>query len=776
MRPLERRGTIATWSDTQIEAGDQWRAKIQASMVGAHAAILLVTPGFLASDFINQVELPALLNAAEQGLVLIPIFIKYCHLPDTHPLLTVYQGINSPTEPLAERGEGEQQRIWAKLAQRVEQVAVARTSTRRHSAHGTLAGNWLPHDPNPYFTGREEILARLQKEFASRSRIALGGIAGVGKTEIAIQYVHLHAAEYDHVFWVNAETRSLLISGLTRIAAVLGLRTADDGDEDTAVARVREWLSLHQKWMLVFDNADDLAEVREFFPPGRFGHILLTTRATVSGGNPRVIEIKEMPPQTGALFLLRRAGILTDDTPQTAASAVDQKSSQELSELLGGLALALDQAGAYMEEARCGPHEYIRLYRTAGTSLRAKRGENADRHRDSVTRTFQLAFSRVADASPAAADLLRVCAFFGPDAIPEEVLTIGRSRFGERLSQALADDLERFDVIREACRYSLLHRDIDNNTLSMHRIAQEVLRDAMGESARRDWVGRVVGGLVAALPESGTRFWTATERMFPHLLAGALLVQQFKLETREAGHLLNQVGEWLWYRGRCPEAEQAYRQSLMIREKISGPDHPEVAECLSNLAIIHRASERYPEAELLYKRTLAIDETYYGKDHPEVATDLSNLGVLYHYQKRFEEAEPLHRRALDIRERKLGSTHSDTAQSLNNLAATYKAQRRLADAEPLYKRSLQIRVKVLGLEHPTTALGLHNLGSLYSELGNLPDAEAHLRGALQIRERTLGAQHPDTILTSNQYANVLRELGRSAEADRVVARLGPVPS
>jgi tetratricopeptide (TPR) repeat protein len=96
-----------------------------------------------------------------------------------------------------------------------------------------------------------------------------------------------------------------------------------------------------------------------------------------------------------------------------------------------------------------------------------------------------------------------------------------------------------------------------------------------------------------------------------------------------------------------------------------------VALSLNNLASLYYAQGRYADAETLYTRSLAIREKVYGPDHPDVALSLNNLAELYRVQGRYPEAEPLYKRSLAIREKALGPDHPDVAQSLNNLGSLY---------------------------------------------------------------------------------------------------------
>jgi fructose-1,6-bisphosphatase/inositol monophosphatase family enzyme len=115
----------------------------------------------------------------------------------------------------------------------------------------------------------------------------------------------------------------------------------------------------HTVWLLILDNVDNLKVVREFVPPRFSGHVLLTTCAQAMGGLADCIEVKTMPLDTGALLLLRRALLIAHDAPLEDAAATDIATAKEICEELGGLPLALDQAGAYIEETNCSPVNYL---------------------------------------------------------------------------------------------------------------------------------------------------------------------------------------------------------------------------------------------------------------------------------------------------------------------------------------------------------------------------------------------------------------------------------
>ena len=234
---------------------------------------------------------------------------------------------------------------------------------------------------------------------------------------------------------------------------------------------------------------------------------------------------------------------------------------------------------------------------------------------------------------------------------------------------------------------------------------------------------------------------------------------------------LNNLAALYHAQGRYAEVESLCQRALGMREKALGPDHPDVAQSLNNLAGVYDTQGgRYAEAEPLHQRALGIWEKALGSDHPHVGTSLSNLARLYFAQGRYAEVEPLCQRVLGIREKAFGPDHPDVATSLSNLARLYYAQGRYAEAEPLCQRALGMREKALGPDHPDVAASLNNLAALYRAQGRYAEAEPLYQRALAIREKALGPDHPDVATSLNNLAVLYRTQGRHAEAEPLYQR------
>jgi tetratricopeptide (TPR) repeat protein len=283
----------------------------------------------------------------------------------------------------------------------------------------------------------------------------------------------------------------------------------------------------------------------------------------------------------------------------------------------------------------------------------------------------------VEQANAASADLLRLCAFLHPDAIPEDLLRVGMSQLEPPLQALGTDELAFHEAVRTLGAYSLLRRDPASQSLSLHRLVQVVLIDAMPQEPLQAWVEWTIRLLSSVRPESGRvtfPAWPAWERLLPHTLSCAAHLQQAQVMSLEAAELLRLIGWYLAERGQYSEAEPLLQQALALTEQQQGKDHMDTAFALGTLGWLYQFQGKYPEAEPLFQRALAIREQQVGPDRPDTATSLNDLALLYLDQGRYLEAEPLLQRALAIYEQQVGPTHPSTATSLNDLALLYRAQ------------------------------------------------------------------------------------------------------
>src|SRR5262249_25924319 len=226
-----------------------------------------------------------------------------------------------------------------------------------------LSPAWnVPYARNPFFTGREEILETLHKHLSGEAvgaitqSYALSGLEGIGKTQLAVEYSYRYSLSYSAIFWIAAANTETILHSFGSVAERLQFPERQDADQEKIVATVQRWLSTHNQWLLVFDNVEDLALLQRFLPAARVGAVLLTTRRQSLGTWAHSLELSELSHSEGVLLLLRRAKMLSPQASQEEMQKLakiipaEYQAAEQLIAAMDGLPLALDQAGAYIEE------------------------------------------------------------------------------------------------------------------------------------------------------------------------------------------------------------------------------------------------------------------------------------------------------------------------------------------------------------------------------------------------------------------------------------------
>jgi tetratricopeptide (TPR) repeat protein len=643
--------------------------------------------------------------------------------------------------------------------------------------HAPFPPVWnIPYRRNLFFTGREAVLARLHALLNGGSGAALAqtqalcGLGGIGKTQTALEYASRYRESYQTVLWTRADTYELLLSELAAIAGLLQLPEADEQDQRKSVEAVKRWLNEQRRWLLILDNVEDVAMLSDVLPSGERGHVLLTMRSQITGTLVERIDLGLMEPEEGAFLLLRRAKLIALDVPWEQVPERLHSDARSVAELLGGLPLALDQAGAYLEETACRLSDYMDHYQSRRASLLARRGEPRTDHPESVTTTFTLLLEQIERIHPAAADLLRLCAFFHPDAIPEEIFTEHADALGPTLQPVAVDPLAWDATMNALRRFSLVQRDAETRTICIHRLIQAVIRESMDEHTQHQWGKRAIQALNHVFPDMDeSSSWHQYVRYLPHAQSCSAFIAQWQLSSPEAARLLYQTARALHKSGHYTQAERFHEQALVMRQYTLGPDHHAVAQSLNALGILYFSLNRYRQAEPLFRRSLAILEQALGPAHPEVATCLNALGLLANFEDNYPKAEELLQRALTIREQAFGM-HPLVAQSLGNLGSLYLDYGQYSQAEALLTRAQTLFERTLGPEHPDLVINLDSLAALSIKQGRYLQAESLCQRALALRDQHFGTENPHHADTLTLLADLSERRGEYGRAEHLCHR------
>jgi tetratricopeptide (TPR) repeat protein len=619
----------------------------------------------------------------------------------------------------------------------------------------------------PLFKGRDTFLADLRRRFAGPSNQAqaivtpraVHGLGGVGKTRAAIEYAWRFRADYRAVLFVSAPSPSEMHARLADLVGVLPIDTAETA-VDARLNAVLHWLDDHPGWLLILDNIDteELARnAEQLLARLTGGHVLITSRIANWGAAVEPLDLHLLDEADAVAFLLER-------TRQRRRKPDDATVAATIARELGGLALALEQAGAYIDTQRLSLAEYLDRWKAKRAEVLRWHNERLMGYPASVAATWETSFAQL---DPAQQQLILVLSWLAPEPIPLAFFEAGPLR------AAITDPR---GALASLAGYSLARFSTEGDSVEVHRLVQEITRGRAAEAERDTTLTAALDALDDLTPSQSwdVRTWDVWTPSASHVQSATQHADGFGI-TNSTARLLNGLGLYRMARGQFQAAEPPLRRALEIGERSYGPDHPIVAICLNNLATLLRATGRHAEAEPPLRRALEIDRRALGPDHPDVARDLSNLAQLLQATGRLAEAEPPLRRALEIDRRALGPDHPDVARDLSNhhptvardlsnLAQLLYATGRHAEAEPPLRRALEIDRRALGPDHPTVARDLSNLAQLLYATGRHAEAEPPLRRAVTIlaeyKQRN-GHEHPNDRVVRANYNDLLKSLGEA---------------
>lgn len=671
----------------------------------------------------------------------------------------------------------------------IQSLAEARRNLESsQSDHASVPGVRRPNNL-PYaslgtlFKGREEFLGQIRSALGTADKpgqpraaaitapaATVHGLGGIGKTRAAVEYAHRHADEFTALLFIRADSPEALKTNLAGLCGplVLDLDEKTAKELDVQFAAVLRWLQQNPGWLLILDNVDTEPAAREvealLAQLAGAGQVLITSRLSQWPAGVVPLGLDVLAEADATSFLLERTATgrrpLDDDPAQ----------ARELAVVLGQLALALEQAGAYINTRRLTFAQYLTEWRRQQDHVLDWFDERVMQYPKSVAVTWQTSFDQL---SPSARQLLNRLAWFAPDPIPESLFEVPASvpePTGDTPAPT-ANPADPLEALAELDKYSLVTRAPRSPTFTVHRLVQAVTRQSLAHDPRHEALTEALRWLSAAFvgDPDDVRSWPVLDPLACHAEACAQYADQAGI-TDPTARLLNHLGLFYSKKARHAEAEPLMRRALAIQEKKLGPDHPTVAIVVSNLAALLHATNRPAEAEPLYRRALAINEKNFGLDHPMVALCLNNLAQLLSDTNRLAEAEPLMRRALAIDEKNLGPDHPKVAIRLNNIAVLLKDTNRMIEAETFMRRAVAIDEKGLGPEHPTLAIHLSNLAQLLQETNRAAEAEPMMLRVVSIFEQNLDANHPKIATALSNLANLMHDLNRLAEAAPLLRR------
>lgn len=670
---------------------------------------------------------------------------------------------------------------------------------------------------NKNFTGRAELLELLRERIRDSATAvlpsadkhsgegtshALQGMGGVGKTQLAVEYVYRYGSEYDLVWWIPADQPALVRSSLADLAPRLHLPPSTISGTNEAAQAVLDALGQgepYERWLLVFDNAIEPADLKGLIPTGP-GHVLLTTRNYSWHGLVETLEIDVFRREESVEFLRRRV-----------PKAITEPEADRLADALGDLPLALEQAAALKAETGMSVDEYLDL-------LHERTRELMDHSRpaeypNSMSAAWSLSVAALESKLPQAVELLRCLAFFGPDPVPRDILSRSSGLTRRLLSTVLADPIMLTRTLGELERFALARMSTESRTIQVHRLVQALLRDQLEAEDRASLRHDVHVLLARGVPANPNddRQWSRFSELIPHLEPAriaesadrevrdsVLKVVRYLYQSGNRQTALSMVEDFLrrWenepgaehdrllltaqsQRGdilrELGEYELAYetdRAALDRAREILGADDAVTLPIARGLGGDLRALGRFTEAVEHDKDTLELHKRIFPERenpdeprNPDTLRSINNLALDFGLVGRYREAREFHMTAyIGQREAPAGVSKVEILGSWNGLARVVRQHGEYVIARDLGKDALEYGRQQLGAEHPWTLRTGRDLSIALRRAGDFDGALTMARDVHQRCRRLFGPDNPDTLAAATCLANAERSAGLVDEA------------
>ncbi|RYP47089.1 hypothetical protein DL768_006816 [Monosporascus sp. mg162] len=588
------------------------------------------------------------------------------------------------------------------------QTAAMAGELSEHSINrAALPCHYIPFTKNKRFVGRDSTLERLKEMlFIGKEcqKVAVVGLGGVGKTQVALQLAYW-AKDYSHqpkysVFWVSAMSGPAFEQAYTEIARKLPIQKGSEAEDPKE--SLRRYLSSDAAglWLLIVDNADnadilfgnsDICGITEYLPESESGLTLFTTRSrdialSVTGGE--MVELHEMSLQE-AKSIFEKSLVQKDLVNDTATT--------ELMDELTYLPLAITQAAAYLNRNEISIAEYLRLLRGTEkdtTSLMSREFYDNTRYKGSqnaVATTWLVSFDQIRKSDSAAANLLSFISLIEPKAIPRSVLP---SLESEEQMHTLANAYKDNGQVKEAIE------------LLEHVVAIE-------------------------------KRTLAENHPF-------LLVSQHALASAYKAN------------GQVKKAIELLEHIVAIEKITLAEDHPERLTTQHTLANAYRANGQVKEAVELLEHVVAARKTTLVKDHPDRLASQQVLANAYKANGQVKEAIELLEHVVAVLKTTLAENHPNRLVSQHALAIAYKANGQVKEAVKLLEHVVAVRKTTLAEAHPDRLASQHALAIAYEANGQVKEAVELLEHVVAIKKITFAEDHPSRLVSQRALAQAYK--------------------
>jgi tetratricopeptide (TPR) repeat protein len=626
---------------------------------------------------------------------------------------------------------------------------------------------------NERFTGREDDLRKLREQLraygtAASPLIALHGLGGVGKTQLALEYVHRFGSDYDLVYWLECGQPQFIDTQLGDLGGQME-RAFGLSAPTSATVEERARLALDVlnqgdpaiRWLLIFDNAEDIKQVLPFVPKGS-GHVLITTQEGGWRDHAHLFAVDLFTREESVSHLLQFAPTLTKEEAGKVAEAV------------ADLPLAVAAAAAWLGSTNYRVSRYLdELEREAPKRLSLS--ELADYPR-SITAAWDPSLNLLEERSPAAMRLLQLCSVMAPSIALDLIYSPSVARvlvpFDAELS---SEPMIMGKVVQQISKLALLKLDPNADQVQVHRLVQAVVRARMSPkdlASAREEVHQI---LVASRPREEVddpASWNRFRMLWPHLEPSDVAssteepVRQLIIDRVRYLHVFSDLER---ARDEALDAERRWEEMLTAEPPFSPAIQKSLRRQLLRLRF-HLGNtllllSQFKEARDLEEGVLAAQTALLGPDHPHTLMTAGALAGVLRAQGHYREALAMDTRTYPAWTELYGYDHHRTLVAANNLAVSHRLTGDMAAALRLDVDTLNRLRAALGHEHPSTLLTARNVARDLLEAGEYAEAVARIKEVRKSCQEAFGASSLATLDAQVLLGVALRGAGHPVEAE-----------
>ena len=495
----------------------------------------------------------------------------------------------------------------------------------------------VPYERYPYFTGREELFEEIRRKMHDdqlkgyKHRIALYGLGGVGKTQISLEYCFRYKDDYDYVFWLSAVDQARLLSSFREIADILiehGERISGETTDEISRAVLR-LLESKNKWLLIFDNLDDIRIADGYLPRTHLsGHVLITTRNKNCDGIPAEgVEINLLNAKESISFLLHRSGLENDEREEVKVQAY------KIVDVLGYLPLAIEQAASYIRSTQ-NIFEYLETYRQNQKVMLLNRPTGNHPYGESVSTTWKISFHQLEQTNPDSIRLNQILAFMNPDETLVDFLKAGMVALQPELRRIFENKFLFRQSLRGLEDYSLIRLWDEGRRITIHRLVQDVVRDDLDVLSQTSISIQVLQLALTAFPNRVQDVNRDVCRTYYPQVTAILDNVEKHLASSDSTirdvncfQLLDRLALYLYHDGFYSDNVKYNERCLEMSKRVLGEAHPDTLWSMSNLASSYERVGRSIEAVKVFEACLEIRKRVLGEEHPDTLRSMNGLAA-----------------------------------------------------------------------------------------------------------------------------------------------------